>query len=215
MGAIFQQLNRRSDADHEDVRWALSTASALWAKGALEDAVKWLRRAGTAATDADDDLRAVEIFKAAADMQAQLEAASESRPPTAATPRSSRLPPPLPTAKKSPPPATARKLPPPPNGRTTLRPAPSPPRPQHHAQAAQAIEKSPQRTPTRRAAERPEEVRAMRIAVYAGTSPGEVCISPVPVGSDVPEGAIGAVLVPMDAAEMHDLRLMLERRTTH
>jgi len=235
MGAIFQQLSLRSDADHEDVRWALSTASALWAKGAVVDAVKWLRRAGTAATDADDDLRAVEIFKAAADMQAEIQEKREARSPAAVSLRPSPAsPPPLPSAKKSSPPAlpkpkkslspplpSAKKLPlpsplaqpksSPPRSTSKSCPPRRPPRPTSHAPHTPAAAVS-LRT---RAPERPEEVRAMRVAVYAGTTPGEVCISPVPVGSEVPEGAIGAVLVPMDAAEMRDLRVMLERRTTH
>lgn len=52
--------------DNDDVRWALSTATALWSSGACEDALKWLRRAGETASEYDDDLRAVELFKAAA-----------------------------------------------------------------------------------------------------------------------------------------------------
>lgn len=193
MGAIFHQLSIREDADHEDVRWAMSTASALWAKGALEDAVRWLRRAGNAATEVDDDVLAVEIFKAAAEIQAELDEGSSPRssvpaPPPSPAPRSRSTPPPLPPPRPSAPPR--RSLPPPKKPASSASTRPSRP-------------------------ERAEEVKALRVAVYSGSAPGEVCLTLVPVGSDVPAGAIGGVLVPMDGAEMRDLRMLLERRITH
>jgi len=46
-------------ADAEDVRWALSTSAALWASGAQDDSVRWLRRAADHAIDAGDDARAI------------------------------------------------------------------------------------------------------------------------------------------------------------
>src|SRR5262245_55630890 len=52
--------------DSEDVHWALSTAASLWASGAWQDAVRWLRRAAETANDREDDDRALELFKAAA-----------------------------------------------------------------------------------------------------------------------------------------------------
>jgi len=55
-------------SDAEDVRWALSTSAALWATGAREDSVRWLRRAAEHAIDAGDDARAIALFKIAAEI---------------------------------------------------------------------------------------------------------------------------------------------------
>ncbi|RYZ64653.1 MAG: hypothetical protein EOP08_08560, partial [Proteobacteria bacterium] len=44
--------------DEEDVAWALATAEAMWARGDKLDAVKWIRKAAEAASEADDILRA-------------------------------------------------------------------------------------------------------------------------------------------------------------
>ena len=59
--------------DFEDVHWALSAATTLWKQGDDSEALKWLRRAAGAAADHDADRRAVELFKAAADVANQLE----------------------------------------------------------------------------------------------------------------------------------------------
>lgn len=53
--------------DDEDVHWALSTASALWARGDGAESIKWLRRAAETASDQNCDQRSLELFKAAAD----------------------------------------------------------------------------------------------------------------------------------------------------
>ncbi|AUX22755.1 hypothetical protein SOCEGT47_032650 [Sorangium cellulosum] len=79
------------DEDDEDVHWALSTATALWGRGEREEALRWLRRAAEQASDANADLRALELFKAAAEV-AQKIAASDAAPaagaaaPTASAP---------------------------------------------------------------------------------------------------------------------------------
>jgi len=54
--------------DLEDVSWALSTAEAMWARGDHNDAIKWVRRAAEAASEAEDDRRSLELAKAAADL---------------------------------------------------------------------------------------------------------------------------------------------------
>jgi hypothetical protein len=74
--------------DDEDVHWALSTASALWARGEPQEALKWLRRAAETASDANRDERSLELFKAAADFANGLQAkgASTSSPPTQPAP---------------------------------------------------------------------------------------------------------------------------------
>lgn len=60
------------DEDDEDVHWALSTAGALWGRGEREEALRWLRRAAEQASDANADLRALELFKAAAEVATKL-----------------------------------------------------------------------------------------------------------------------------------------------
>ncbi len=54
--------------DAEDVSWALSTAEAMFARGDIAEALKWIRRAAEAASEVDADERALELAKAAADL---------------------------------------------------------------------------------------------------------------------------------------------------
>ncbi|HVJ92350.1 MAG TPA: hypothetical protein VM580_21265 [Labilithrix sp.] len=54
--------------DVEDVSWALSTAEATWSRGELDEGIKWVRRAAEAASEAEQDARALELAKAAADL---------------------------------------------------------------------------------------------------------------------------------------------------
>ncbi|MEO8877743.1 MAG: hypothetical protein ABI461_19270 [Polyangiaceae bacterium] len=63
--------------DHEDVSWALSTAEATWSRGDRADALKWLRRAAEAASEAEADDRALELAKAAAEIATNLEDAAK------------------------------------------------------------------------------------------------------------------------------------------
>lgn len=69
-----------SDTDSEDVHWALSAATSLSEQGDGVEALKWLRRAANAAADKDADARAVELFKAAADLASILEQEAPKRP---------------------------------------------------------------------------------------------------------------------------------------
>lgn len=66
--------------DHEDVSWALSTAEATWNRGDRADALKWLRRAAEAASEAEADDRALELAKAAAEIATNLEEARDAAP---------------------------------------------------------------------------------------------------------------------------------------
>jgi hypothetical protein len=88
--------------DSEDVAWALSTAEAMCARGDRSDALKWLRRAAEAASEAQADDRALELAKAAADLASTLA-------PTSTPPPPSRPAPPL--TAKSPIPARAPSVP--------------------------------------------------------------------------------------------------------
>jgi len=64
------------DNDSEDVHWALSAAATCWKQGEADEALKWLRRAATEAAE-HDDTRAVELFKAAADVANHLDGLAE------------------------------------------------------------------------------------------------------------------------------------------
>lgn len=93
--------------DEEDVAWALATAEAMWARGDRADAVKWIRKAAEAASEADDILRAADLASAAADLANSLDPALSAPPPAAKplarTMQSAGTPPPVPS--KTPPPA--------------------------------------------------------------------------------------------------------------
>jgi hypothetical protein len=67
------------ESDPEDVAWALSTAEALWKRGELQDAVNWVRKAAEAASEADADMRVIELAKAASELSAWLEQHLETK----------------------------------------------------------------------------------------------------------------------------------------
>ncbi|HEY2370361.1 MAG TPA: hypothetical protein VGH87_28390 [Polyangiaceae bacterium] len=121
------------DDDPEDVSWALSTAATQWARGDRVEALKWLRRAAEAASEADKDARALELAKAAADLS------TPSMPPPSRPPPS--RPPPIVTPKAPPAAVSSRPIvpPPAPSSRPAAiapRPAPSKPPPQPPKQTA-------------------------------------------------------------------------------
>src|ERR1700761_4777586 len=82
--------------DDEDVHWALSTAGALWTRGEQAEALKWLRRAAEQASDVNADTRALELFKAAAEVAGKVGtaggAAGAAPSPAAPSPAASSLP---------------------------------------------------------------------------------------------------------------------------
>jgi hypothetical protein len=110
--------------DTEDVAWALSTAEAMYARGDRGDALKWLRRAAEAASEAQADDRALELAKAAADLAGIIGPTTSVPPPPAPTP--SRPPPPV-QASRPPPPVQASR--PPPAVQASRPPPPSRPAP--------------------------------------------------------------------------------------
>jgi hypothetical protein len=89
--------------DTEDVAWALSTAEAMYARGDRFDALKWLRRAAESASEAQADDRALELFKAAADLATVVGPTPSMAPPPP--------PPPPPRASQTPPPVAAAPAP--------------------------------------------------------------------------------------------------------
>jgi hypothetical protein len=84
--------------DIEDVAWALQTAEATWSRGDRADALKWIRRAAEAASEAEHDDRALELAKAAADVASLL--ASPATAGLHVAPESPKI-----TTTSSPPPA--------------------------------------------------------------------------------------------------------------
>lgn len=129
--------------DPEDVSWALSTAEAMWARGDHSEGIKWVRRAAEAASEAEQDVRAVELAKAAADLQGMitrmsitdkgsernLKAASSSPKPPPPVPRSANPPPNAPNASGpvSAPTATSRSIPPISRGAPSTKQSGAPP----------------------------------------------------------------------------------------
>jgi len=81
--------------DPEDVAWTLQTAGAMWGRGDHHEAVRWLRRAAEAAGESGNDLRAVTLARAAADLTTAL-----SLPPSVPPPPPSAPPPPVPQRPK-------------------------------------------------------------------------------------------------------------------
>lgn len=64
----MHEIPPAKDTDAEDVAWGLQTAASLWKRGERSDAVAWLRRAAQAASDAQDDDRALELARLAAEL---------------------------------------------------------------------------------------------------------------------------------------------------
>ena len=118
--------------DPEDVAWALSTAEAMWNRAENADAIKWIRRAAEAASEAEADNRALELAKAAADLAGMLvrvEAPPEPR--TDGPSPVSADPPPNTLQSQAPPPGPPPVPPPPPPAPlvSTMTPSRPPPAP--------------------------------------------------------------------------------------
>jgi hypothetical protein len=106
-------------SDLEDVAWNLQTGGTMWARGDHHEAVRWLRRAAEAASDANSDMRAVALARAAADLTAALELPPSILPPLSAAPSTETTPVPV-TPRPAPPPVSALS----PDEATTPRPMP-------------------------------------------------------------------------------------------
>lgn len=71
-------------AEHDDaaeVALALETARALWSQGHGRESVRWIQRAAENAESAGNDLRAVSLARAAADLRAEVGMVSEPAGP--------------------------------------------------------------------------------------------------------------------------------------
>lgn len=124
--------------DPEDVVSALDTARVLFASGETQEAVRWIRKAADAAEQGGNDMRALTLARAAADLSSAAPAPS----PAAAPP------------SQAPPALAGRSLPPPlrhsqsPGGTTPARPTQPPrsaaPRPATSVAAAAPSQRRPQ-----------------------------------------------------------------------
>jgi len=117
--------------DPEAVAVAIETARALFRTGEQLDALRWLRRAAERAEESGDDVRALNLARAAADLSTALQ--SVPAPPASVlppAPRASVPPPPAPPPPAPPPPARASVPPPaapPPPARASVPPPAAPP----------------------------------------------------------------------------------------
>src|SRR5262245_5789178 len=90
------------ESDSEEVATSLETAQALGANGDLREALRWIRRAADAAEQAGDDMRALALARAAADLTSRVGGASKPPPLPPAGPEASAAPsPPKPPAPPS------------------------------------------------------------------------------------------------------------------
>lgn len=69
--------------DDEDVVWGLSTATALWSRGEIQDALVWLRRAADAANAAGQSFRASELGMYVAEIEDALTQVTVASAPVA------------------------------------------------------------------------------------------------------------------------------------
>src|SRR5688500_3251053 len=77
MADVSPNMPKVEAGDAAEVTLALETAHALWAKGQGLESVRWIQRAAQNAESAGNDLRAVNLARAAADLRAEVCVASE------------------------------------------------------------------------------------------------------------------------------------------
>ena len=77
MAELSPNLPRAEAGDATEVALALETARALWSKGQSLESVRWIQRAAENAESTGNDLRAVSLARAAADLRAEVGVASE------------------------------------------------------------------------------------------------------------------------------------------
>jgi len=99
MPAPHHPLFAAKPDDPKDVSWALTTADTCWKRGERGEALKWLRRAVEAASEAELDDRYLELAKIAADITTQI---GSMAPPPDAKPTAPRAPLPARTAPVAP-----------------------------------------------------------------------------------------------------------------
>jgi hypothetical protein len=190
--------------DPEDVAWALSTAEAMWSRAENADAIKWIRRAAEAASEAEADDRALELAKAAADLASMLvrvENPDAGPTPSAPPPMSAERPPntlqsqaPPPPPPPPPPPAQLQNQgPPPPNLSPVMHVAPSRPPPAPVvAMTPRAPSVAPPRAPS---VAPPRNVGGPQSGSQAGppSKPSAPAKAPTPARAVAPQAALQKV----------------------
>ncbi len=74
------EIPEAKNTDAEDVVWGLQTADTLWKRGGRIAALVWLRRAAQAAGDANDDDRALELARFAAELTEEMAREIDDQP---------------------------------------------------------------------------------------------------------------------------------------
>lgn len=77
MADVSPNLPRAESGDAAEVALALETARALWVKGQGLESVRWIQRAAENAESSGNDIRAVSLARAAADLRAEVRVGSE------------------------------------------------------------------------------------------------------------------------------------------
>jgi hypothetical protein len=207
-------------SDPDAVALALETGRALWGQGEAKEAVRWLRRAAQQADEAGDDLRALTLARAAADLTTLLDIPLTVPPP----------PPPPPAgnpwdefqdntivdapttvsklvaaaASGTPVAAPAAEAPAPAVPAPAVAPVPPPPPPPPPATTrstatlpgiaapAPVVESPVVKPPATRSR------ATLRVAVRRGEAGGALAVTLLAEGQEVPAGTHEALLVPLD-----------------
>jgi hypothetical protein len=187
-------IPRVRDDDPDEVADGLSIAAARWSQGDLADALVWLRRAAAAASDAEADLRALELAKASSALADALASSrpagpASAAPPSAAAPAAPAAPPVVPSVA----PPAAPPGPPPMSQRppSAPKPAPTPSRP-----SAMPGSRPPTTAPKPFASQRPglAPLPPMRPLGTASTA------APAPTPATTPRPAAAAPVAPAPPA---------------
>lgn len=206
-------------SDSEAVTTALETAEALWNRGDPSEALRWLRRAAEAAGDSGDDMRAVALAKAVAELNSSSEKPRVVKPPplppkappSKAPPAEAEAAPgdkidtvnetPSKNAQASAAPATQRvsKPPPAPSSRTRASKAPPAP-PSKSGPAASKAPLAPSKAPSPSKPQAPKNFARAAVRVYVSTKDQDgdrLEVHVLQAGQRPPAGAIEAMLVPL------------------
>jgi hypothetical protein len=190
MTDLSTNLPRAEASDPAEVAMALETARALWAKGQGLESVRWIQRAAENAESSGDDLRAVSLARAAADLRAEVSMSSEPPGPineaAALTPYDDFT---EQTIVDSPATAMARQ-----SLQSGVQIAEVPPAP-----PKSPVVLVPSPTPAAPVVTRPSPHQAVRVAVLNGNHSGrQLTVLVLNEGESAPLGSNEALLVALD-----------------
>jgi hypothetical protein len=181
---LSASLPRTEASDPAEVALALETARTLWSRGQSAESVRWIQRAAETAESAGDDLRAVSLARAAADLRAEVQLVSE----------------PPPAIKEAPVLAPYDDF-----TEQTLVDSPSSSMARSVLLISQASDSSPPKTelapqaPAVEASARVPEHAAVRVAVLSSdAATRQLSLRILIEGEPAPEGTLEALLVPLD-----------------